>query len=64
MRKLVQGWILNVCVCVPLSEYSAKVVQVGAKLHLQLVEDVSCLRIQLQNTQEVICFIQRCEKLK
>lgn len=53
-----------VCLCVPLSEYSAEVVQVSAELHLQLIEDVSRLRIQLQKTQELICFYSNVLKIK
>lgn len=52
-----------VFVCVPLSEHSAKVVQVGAKLHLQLIEDISCLRIQLQNTKNMICCYSKVFKI-
>lgn len=55
---------VRVCVCVPLGEYSAEVVQVRAELHLQLIEDVSCLRIQLQNTQESICSHSNVLKIK
>lgn len=43
---------LLVCVWeIPLSEHSAKVVQEGAELHLQLIEDVGSLRIQLRHME-------------
>ena len=42
-----------VCVCVlPLGKYSAEVVQDGVELHLQIIEDVSCLCVQLQQTHK------------
>lgn len=37
---------------IPLGKYDAEVVQEGAELHLQLIEDVCSLCIQLQHTEK------------
>lgn len=46
------GSCLLVCAReIPLSKHSAEVVQEGAELHLQLIEEVGCLRIQLRHVE-------------